>query len=137
VKRARARRDHERSTDPARPPANLYPRGPRIGAVDPDPRGAFYVVRPCATSAGYEARPRRPLGLTTGQAAERLRAAGVEVVRDAGVVLLARAGCDVTVFPTGKLLLKTTHQAEAEVATARIAAALGLAAGDATASAPR
>ena len=88
---------------------------------------AFYLVRPCATSAGYEARPRQPLRLSLQEAEQALRSADVEVLRNAGVVLLARAGCDVTVFPTGKLLLKTTDQAEAEAATQRIAAALGVA----------
>lgn len=48
-------------------------------------------------------------------------------MRNAGVVLLARAGCDVTVFPTGKLLLKTTDEGQAHDATRRLAAALGLA----------
>lgn len=89
----------------------------------------FYMVRPCATSAGYEARPRKPLALSIHEAERALRAADVEVLRNAGVVLLARAGCDVTVFPTGKLLLKTTSAAVAEDATRRIAAALGVAAG--------
>jgi hypothetical protein len=87
----------------------------------------YYTVRPCATSAGYEARPRRPLALTLGEAEAKLRSAQVEVVRNAGVVLLAHAGCDVTVFPTGKLLLKTTSEAVAQDATRRIAAALGIA----------
>ena len=86
----------------------------------------FYVVRPCATSAGYEARPRKPLQLSLAEAEARLRGAEVEVVRNAGVVLLARAGCDVTVFPTGKLLLKTTDEALAEAAARRIAGALGI-----------
>lgn len=84
------------------------------------------MVRPCATSAGYEARPRKPLQLSIDEAEQALRAAEVEVLRNAGVVLLARAGCDVTVFPTGKLLLKTTSAAVAEDATRRIAAALGV-----------
>lgn len=88
----------------------------------------YYTVRPCTTSAGYEARPRRPLGLTLPEAESALRGAGVEVVRNAGVVLLARAGCDVTVFPTGKLLLKTSSAEVAEEATRRIAGALGVAA---------
>lgn len=87
------------------------------------------MVRPCATSAGYEARPRRPLKLSLPEAEAALRGADVEVLRNAGVVLLARAGCDVTVFPTGKLLLKTASQREAEEATRRIAAALGVGAG--------
>jgi hypothetical protein len=91
------------------------------------PDAAFYMVRPCATSAGYEARPRRPLRLSLQQAEDALRKADVEIVRNAGVVLLARSGCDVTVFPTGKLLLKTTSQDEADAATRRIAAALALA----------
>lgn len=82
------------------------------------------MVRPCATSAGYEARPRKPLRLSLEEAEGALRAADVEVLRNAGVVLLARAGCDVTVFPTGKLLLKTTSQQVAEDATRRIATAL-------------
>ncbi|HEV8361255.1 MAG TPA: hypothetical protein VGR28_12455 [Candidatus Thermoplasmatota archaeon] len=90
------------------------------------PPEGFYMVKPCATSAGYEARPRRPLDITLAEAEARLRRAEVEVVRNAGVVLLARAGCDVTVFPTGKLLLKTTDEEQAHDATRRLAAALGL-----------
>jgi hypothetical protein len=99
-------------------PARAWPRVATEG---------FYVVRPCTTSAGYEARPRKPLRLSLDQAEAALRSAQVEVLRNAGVVLLARAGCDVTVFPTGKLLLKTTSQDEADAATRRIAAALALA----------
>jgi hypothetical protein len=91
------------------------------------PGGGFYMVRPCATSAGYEARPREPLKLSIAEAERALRGHDVEVLRNAGVVLLARVGCDVTVFPTGKLLLKTTSQHEAEQATRRIADALGIA----------
>lgn len=100
---------------------------PASGRVAPE--AGFYMVRPCTTSAGYEARPKRPLGLSLAEAERALRAAEVEVLRNAGVVLLARAGCDVTVFPTGKLLLKTTSAQVAEDATRRIAAALGVAAG--------
>ncbi|MCA1814772.1 MAG: hypothetical protein LC624_12645 [Halobacteriales archaeon] len=87
----------------------------------------YYTVRPCATSAGFEARPRKPLALTLAQAETKLRDAGIEVLRNAGVVLLARSGCDVTVFATGKLLLKTTREDEASQATERIAQALGVA----------
>jgi hypothetical protein len=101
--------------------------------------GEFYLVQPCATSAGYEARPRKPLKLSLDEAEAALRKAGVEILRNAGIVLLARAqplapglgsqGCDVTVFPTGKLLLKTTSQQVAEEATERIGRALGIAPG--------
>jgi hypothetical protein len=87
----------------------------------------YYTVRPCATSAGYEARPRRPLEMSLGEAERALRGAGVDIVRNAGIVLLTNAGCDVTVFPTGKLLLKTTSAEVAEDATRRIARALGVA----------
>jgi hypothetical protein len=86
----------------------------------------YYTVQPCATSAGFEARPRRPMRLSLAEAEQRLRDAGVDVLRNAGVVLLARSGCDVTVFPTGKLLLKTRSEDEAAQATERIARALGL-----------
>jgi hypothetical protein len=84
----------------------------------------FYLVQPCATSAGYEARPRRPMRLDLADTERALRAGQVEVLRNAGVVLLARAGCDVTVFPSGKLLLKTADGSVAEEAARRIAAAL-------------
>jgi hypothetical protein len=64
--------------------------------------------------------------MSLGEAERALRGGGVEVVRNAGLVLLARAGCDLTVFPSGKLLLKTASEAEAARATDRVAAALGL-----------
>lgn len=87
---------------------------------------AYHTVRPCATSAGFEARPRKPVQLSLDDAERALHRAGIAIVRNAaGIVLLVAAdGCEVTVFPTGKLLLKTTDEALAQRVADRIVAAL-------------
>jgi hypothetical protein len=87
---------------------------------------SYATVRPCATSAGFEARPRQQLNFRLDDVERALRAAGIAILRNAaGIVLLvAVEGCEATVFPSGKLLLKTTDEAVAQRAADRIVAAL-------------
>jgi len=72
------------------------------------------LVRPCKTTAAYEALPEQELRLDLEQVRHRLTATGWIPVADAGVLLVMRKDVDATVFRSGKLLIKTLDQALAQ-----------------------
>lgn len=72
------------------------------------------VLRPCKTTAAYEAIPERDLGLDLDAVEERLAADGWRTVANAGVLLVMAREKEATVFPSGKVLIKTTERPVAE-----------------------
>lgn len=86
---------------------------------------AGHAVELCASKGGYEVTPADPRELDLATGRERLAQAGVDVVTDAGVLLVVDPGpCEVSVFASGRLLAKTDEQATAEQAARTILAAL-------------
>ncbi len=74
------------------------------------------LVRPCKTSAAYEALPERQGRLDMGQVRRALEAAGFDILLDARIMLLVRGRLECTVYQTGRVLMKTRDAAEAEAA---------------------
>lgn len=75
---------------------------------------AFYVLEPCKTRAGFEAIPEKKLSWNLNDAERRLVTAGIPTVVNAGVILVVDAGCEVSLFESGKLLFKTADKRLAE-----------------------
>ncbi|MGB0652329.1 MAG: hypothetical protein ACPGQL_03930 [Thermoplasmatota archaeon] len=77
------------------------------------------LLRPCKTSAAYEALPEQRMQLDMGALRQRAEAAGYEIVLDARVMLLLRpaaGGVESTVYQGGRVLLKTTDEEAAAAA---------------------
>jgi len=79
-----------------------------------------FLLQPCRTSAAYEAFPKRRTRVDLALAERKLRAAGIEVLHNASVLLLVRGACEASVFENGKVLLKTTDRAIAQSEASRI-----------------
>ncbi|PSG97559.1 hypothetical protein BRD56_05005 [Thermoplasmatales archaeon SW_10_69_26] len=92
--------------------------------MGPDPL-AGHTVELCSGKGGYEVTPEDARELDLSTESQRLADAGVEIVTDAGVLLVVDPGpCEVSVFESGRLLAKTDDQGEAEEAARAILAAL-------------
>ncbi len=65
------------------------------------------LVRPCKTSAAYEALPDRQGRLDMARVRAALEAAGFEILLDARIMLLVRGRLECTVYQTGRILMKT------------------------------
>jgi hypothetical protein len=74
----------------------------------------FYVLEPCKTRAGFEAIPEEKLKWDLETVEGELAAAGIPTIVNAGVILVVDAGCEVSLFESGKLLFKTPNRALAE-----------------------
>jgi TATA-box binding protein (TBP) (component of TFIID and TFIIIB) len=68
----------------------------------------------CKNEAGYEAEPRRDLDLDLGEAEETLEDAGWTSRANAGMVLVVeRDHVEVSVFDSGKIMVKSRDEDEA------------------------
>lgn len=73
------------------------------------------VLRPCKTTAAYEAVPERDLRLDLGALEPRFHEQGWVTLANAGVMLVLQRGPDdVSLFRSGKLLIKTRDASVAE-----------------------
>lgn len=73
------------------------------------------LLRPCKTSAAYEAIPERELRLDLAALEARLASHGWHTLASAGLLLVLRKGVDdATLFQSGKVLIKTTDRSVAE-----------------------
>jgi hypothetical protein len=89
--------------------------------------GLPFAAELCTKSGGYEVAPDEDLGLDLEAAGEALEEDGLDLVTDAGVVLVVDAGpCQVSVFESGRLLAKTEDASEAEPAARAVYEALGV-----------
>lgn len=84
-----------------------------------------HTVELCSSKGGYEVTPEDPRELELAQASELFEAAGIDVVTDAGVLLIVDAGpCEVSVFESGRLLAKTDDREDAEAAARSVLEAI-------------
>ncbi len=70
------------------------------------------AVRPCKGSSGTEVLTEPRLDLDLAASAERLRGGGLEVT-DARVLLVVRSEPQVTLYPSGRMLVHTEDLDEA------------------------
>ncbi len=73
-----------------------------------------FAVELCSKSGGFEVSPDSPQELDLDEQAVRFEKAGMNVVTNAGVLLVVDAGpCEVSVFESGRLLVKTRDEEQA------------------------
>lgn len=84
------------------------------------------VLRPCKTSAAFEAIPERDLALDLDALERRLVGDGWRTVANARVLLVVAKDLEATVFPSGKVLIKTTERPTAERVWGAIQPHLGI-----------
>lgn len=86
-----------------------------------------FAAELCSKSGGYEVSPDEAIDVDLDAAGEAFQAAGFDVITDAGVLLVVDAGpCEVSVFESGRLLVKTDAADEAERAARAVYEALGV-----------
>jgi ArsR family metal-binding transcriptional regulator len=76
-----------------------------------------HLLRPCKSTAAFEAIPRPELGkirLDLQNCLKSLGEVGYEEVCDANVLIILKKKIEVTVYPSGKLILKTDLEYEAK-----------------------
>jgi hypothetical protein len=70
-------------------------------------------IKPCKGSSGTEVLPEGKFDLSMGPSAKRLRAAGMDVT-NARVLLIVRGSPQVTLYPSGRMLVHTDDLDRAE-----------------------
>lgn len=104
-------------------PGGYWRSVPKTSADDELP----FSVELCAKRAGYEVTPDDPLDVDIERAVERLEEAGFEVLTNAGILCVAQTGpVEVSVFESGRLLIKTDQEELAREATRATYDALGV-----------
>ena len=74
---------------------------------------AGYLLRPCKSTAAFEALPNAggvDMNLDLPLCRELLQGIGYKDVCDAGVMQIMKKEIEVTVYPSGKLILKTDSE---------------------------
>ena len=79
-----------------------------------------WLLKTCSDSDAFELVPRRRTRLPLPVAREWLLAGGFREVVDAGVVLIVERECTVNIYPSGRVLLRTNDQAQAEALAAEL-----------------
>lgn len=88
---------------------------------------AYEELHPCKRRAGFEAEPLEPLRVDIAEAEELLTAAGVEVLTNVGMLLVASVGAtEISLFESGKVLVKTQDLACAQHASDVVRKIVGL-----------
>jgi hypothetical protein len=86
---------------------------------------AYYIMRPCRTAVGYIATPRRRARINLKQSGEVLRRAGFDVM-DVNVLLMLKGEPEITLYESGKVLVKTNDEVKARAAAESVFRTLGL-----------
>ena len=80
----------------------------------------YSLLKPCKTSAAFEAIPRERFSLDLDRCEEILRPV-CTIVAHAGVLLIVNDQCEVSIHKDGRLILKTGSQELAAEQAGRIA----------------
>ena len=80
---------------------------------------AISTVRPCQGSSGTEVLIDEPLALDLDVCASRLEAAGLDVT-DARTLLVVTGDVQVTLFPSGRMLVHTSDLEAARALATRV-----------------
>ena len=86
----------------------------------------YYLMKPCRTATAFVSTLKKPMRVDLTQAAERLRGAGW-VVNDVKVMLIVEGEPELTLYESGKILVKTDDPDRARGAIDRVYDAIGLA----------
>ncbi len=80
----------------------------------------YSVLKPCKTSAAFEAIPRERFSLDLDRSEEILKEV-CTIVTNAGILLIVNDRCEVSIHKDGRLILKTDSQEVAGEQAGRIA----------------
>lgn len=84
-------------------------------------------MKPCRTATAFVSTLKKPMRVDLGQAADRLRGAGWSV-HDVKVMLIIEGEPELTLYESGKILVKTDDAERARAAIDRVYEAIGVAA---------
>lgn len=89
---------------------------------------SYHLLRPCKSTAAYEAVPKKDMNMDLDATAALLEKAGY-TVENAGVLLIATrpgGGPEATIYQSGKILVKTMDKEVAERAVEAVVAVCGI-----------
>ena len=82
---------------------------------------SFFLIKPCKSTAAFEAVPQDQVKLDLESLIPKLSSSGFQIITDAGVLLVVeKDGCEISIYPTGKLLLKIDEIYAAEKLAAEL-----------------
>ncbi|HKZ99757.1 MAG TPA: hypothetical protein VJ326_09250 [Thermoplasmata archaeon] len=87
----------------------------------------YYLLKPCRTATAFISTLKRPARVDLAEAASRLHAAGWKV-HDVKVMLILEGDPELTLYESGKVLVKTDDEGSARAAIDRVYGTIGLAA---------
>ena len=85
----------------------------------------YYLLKPCRTATAFISTLKRPKHVDLSDAANRLRLRGW-TVSDVKVMLIVDGEPELTIYESGKVLVKTDDETEARAAIDRVYEAIGL-----------
>ena len=86
----------------------------------------YYLLKPCRTATAFISTLKKPARVDLGAAARELRGAGLRVT-DVQVMLIVESSPELTLYESGKTLVKTDDEREARGAIERVYGIVGLA----------
>lgn len=87
----------------------------------------YYLMKPCRTATAFVSTLKKPSRVDLSQAAQRLRGSGWRV-NDVKVMLILEGDPELTLYESGKILVKTDDAERARGAIDRVYETIGLAA---------
>jgi TATA-box binding protein (TBP) (component of TFIID and TFIIIB) len=85
------------------------------------------IIRPCATKAAYEGTLKRKVNLNLTEFSDKLKDKGYELIAVTDYVMVVRKGYELTVFPSGRVIVKDIDDLEsAKVVIEKLHEDLGL-----------
>ncbi len=87
----------------------------------------YYLMKPCRTATAFVSTLKKPMRVDLARAAGSLRDAGWSV-HDVKVMLILEGEPELTLYESGKILVKTDDAEQARAAIDRVYEAIGLAA---------
>ena len=70
----------------------------------------MYILKPCKSTASYEAIPKKQIKLDLDECEEKLKNCGYEVVCNAKVMLIVKKEHEVSIYPTGMMVIKSNKE---------------------------
>jgi TATA-box binding protein (TBP) (component of TFIID and TFIIIB) len=70
------------------------------------------IIRRCATKAAYEGILKRKVNLNLTAISDKLRVKGYELIAVTDYVMVLRKGYELTVFPSGRVIVKDIDDLE-------------------------
>ncbi len=86
---------------------------------------SYFLLKPCRTATAFISTLRTPRRLDLEAAARRLRTAGIAVT-DVKVMLIIEVSPELTLYESGKILVKTDSEGQARDAIDRVYRILGV-----------